>query len=123
MARISVAAGKQKGRLFQQKCRDRILKAFKPYGVLPDDCKSTAMGQGGEDIQLSPYARQYFPFSVECKKHKSFAIYKPYEQCKTNAPKGTTPIVFVEGDRKKPLAVLGMEEFFELLEEIEELRK
>ena len=119
---ISVAAGKQKGRKFQQKVRDRILKAFKPQGVVPDDVKSTAMGQGGEDIQLSPFAREFFPYSVECKKHKSFAIYNPYEQCKTNAPIGAEPIVFIEGDRKKPLAVMDMERFFQLLEEIEQLR-
>ena len=120
---MTPASGKQKGRKFQQKVRDRIISAYKEYGVLPEDVKSTSMGQGGEDIQLSPFARELFPYSVECKKHKSFAIYNPYEQCKTNAPAGAEPIVFIEGDRKKPLAVIDMERFFQLLEEIEELRR
>ena len=116
---ISVQAGKQKGRLFQQKVRDRILRAYDK--LRPEDVRSTAMGQGGEDIQLSPFARAFFPYSVECKKHKSFAIYKPYEQCKTNAPHGAEPVVFIEGNRKKPLVVMDMEYFFTLLEKLEEL--
>ena len=121
--RISNQAAKAKGRGFQQKVRDRIIEAYKEYGVVADDVKSTAMGQGGEDVQLSPFARQLFNYSVECKKHKSFAIYKPYEQCKTNAPTGAEPIVFIEGDRKKPLAVMDMEHFFKMEEELEHLSR
>lgn len=115
------ASNKNKGRKFQQKVRDRILKAYPNFR--PDDVRSTAMGQGGEDIQLSPYARAYFPFSAECKKHKSFAVYKPYEQAKANAPLGSNPILFIEGDRKEPLVVMGMEEFFIIMETIRELEE
>jgi len=121
--RISNQAAKSKGRKFQQKVRDRIIETYKEYGVVADDVKSTAMGQGGEDVQLSPFARGLFNYSIECKKHKSFAIYKPYEQCSTNAPMGAEPIVFIEGDRKKPLAVMDMEHFFKMEEELQYMRE
>ena len=108
---ISTASRKSKGRALQQKVRDAILEAFPT--LEPDDCKSTAMGQGGEDVQLSPAARKLFPYSTECKRHKAFAIYGPYEQAYTNS-KGIQPLLVIQGDRKKPLAVLDFEHFMEL---------
>ena len=108
---ISVASRKAKGRGLQQKVRDAILEAF-PM-LEPDDCKSTAMGQGGEDVQLSPAARKRFPYSTECKRHKAFAVYGPYEQAQANA-KGLQPLLVIQGDRKKALAILDFEHFMEL---------
>ena len=108
---ISVASRKAKGRALQQKVRDSILESFPTLEA--DDVKSTAMGQGGEDVQLSPAARKLFPYSAECKRHKAFAVYGPYEQAYTNA-KGIQPLLVIQGDRKKALAILDFEHFMEL---------
>ncbi len=108
---ISTAARKSKGRALQQKVRDAILASYKSLEV--DDVKSTAMGQGGEDVQLSPAARKLFPYSIECKRHKSFAVYGPYEQAAANA-NGYEPILVIQGDRKKPLVLVDLEHFMEL---------
>ena len=120
-------SAKAKGRKFQQKVRDKIITAFR---LNAEDVRSTSMGAGGEDIQLSPYARQLFPYSVECKKNKSFAIYKQYEQAQANCPSvpsptGETvePILFIEGDHKKPLVVLDMNHFFALLKYMNKLEE
>lgn len=79
----------------------------------PDDVKSTAMGQGGEDVKLSPAARAVFPYSVECKRNKSFAVYGPYAQAKANC-RGYEPLLVIQGDRQKPLVLLDLDHFMEL---------
>lgn len=113
----STKARKAKGRKLQNWTRDKVLETYS--SLLPEDVMSTGMGQGGEDIKLSPRARFFFPYSVECKKHKHFAVYSPYEQAQANA-KGHEPLLIIEGDRKKPLAILSAEHFFELMKKLEE---
>ena len=108
---ISTASRKAKGRNLQKLVRDSILESFP--NLEEDDVKSTAMGQGGEDVQLSPAARKLFPYSAECKRHKSFAVYGPYEQAQHNA-KGLEPLLVIQGDRKKPLAIIDFKHFMEL---------
>ena len=113
MSRITVKAAKAKGRRLQQDVRDKILELLAPYGVQADDVKSTAMGQGGEDVQLSPLARSFLPLSIECKSHKSFAVYKHYEQAEATAGKNK-PVLVIKGDRKKPLAMLDLDYYMYL---------
>ena len=110
---ITPSSAKAKGRKHQQWVRDQILALF-PRKLEKDDVRSTSMGCGGEDIQLSPLARRLFPYSVECKANKSFAVYKIMEQAQDNCPKGATPLAIIKGDRQKPLAVIDAQEFFQL---------
>ena len=110
---ISTAARKSKGRKLQQLVRDAILDKF-PH-LTEDDVRSTAMGQGGMDVQLSPLAGSSFPYAVECKKNKSFAVYGPYTQASTNAGK-YEPLLVIQGDRQKALAIIDFKHFMELVE-------
>lgn len=110
---IKPSSAKAKGRRHQQWVRDKIYEAFP--SLEDGDVRSTSMGAGGEDLQLSPAARRLFPYSVECKAFKSFAIYKVLEQATSNAPTGIEPIAIIKGDRQRPLAVLDAEHFFELV--------
>ena len=112
---ISTKSAKAKGRKLQQLVRDKIIELLSPYGILPEDVKSTGMGQGGEDVQLSPLARSFLPISVECKRHKSFAVYKPYEQAEA-ASGDNEPVFVLQGDRKKPLVVIDLDYYFKLEE-------
>lgn len=109
---ITVAARKAKGRALQQLVRDSILESFPLLEA--DDVKSTAMGQGGMDVQLSPAAKKFFPYAVECKRNKSFAVYGPYEQASANSV-GLQPLLVIQGDRKKPLVMLDLQHFMELV--------
>jgi hypothetical protein len=68
------------------------------------------MGCSGEDIQLSPAARSKFPYSVECKKLKTFSVYKHFDQAKTNAG-AWTPMLVIEGDRREALVVMRLDDF------------
>jgi hypothetical protein len=111
---IKTASAKSKGRLFQQRIRDRILE-YLPQ-LEPDDVVSTSMGAGGEDIKLSPAARKLFPYSCECKARAAMPVQDWFNQAKTNSPAGAEPILFLKKDRHKPLVVIDLEHFFKLLE-------
>ena len=110
---ISTSSAKAKGRRHQQWVRDQILARFPSLEL--DDVRSTSMGAGGEDVQLSPAARKLFPYSVECKALKGIAVYKFMEQAQANCPKGVQPLAIIKADRQKPLAVVDAEYFFDLI--------
>ena len=110
---ISPQSANAKGRRFQQLVRDRLYETFT---VLEDgDIRSTSMGAGGEDLLFSPAARRLFPYSVECKNNKANAIYKVMDQAVSNCPQGITPLGMVKADKRKPLAVVDADHFFELV--------
>lgn len=107
------SSAKAKGRDLQKLCRDKLISLLSSYGIEPDDIKSTAMGQSGEDIQLSPKARSLLPVSIECKSHKAMAIYSLYEQAEQYKEKGE-PVLVVKANRKKPLAVVDLDYYLRL---------
>lgn len=110
---MKTASGKAKGRKLQQVVRDKILEAF-PM-LEPDDVKSTSMGAGGEDVQLSPAARKLMPYSIECKARASISVYAWYQQAKTNAPKGMEPLLVIKQNYGKPLVVVDLDHYMELV--------
>lgn len=110
---IKPASAKAKGRRLQQWVRDEILRRIP--GLEPDDVRSTSMGAGGEDLQLSPAARKALGISVECKARNSFAVYKDYEQATANCPSRAEPVVIIKQDRKNPLAIVDAGFFLDLL--------
>lgn len=104
----TIKSRKAKARRLQQQVRDTILN-FYPH-LSGEDVRSTPMGVQGADIQLSQQARESFPFHVECKAHKSFAVYKDYEQAEKFAGK-LTPMVVIKADNKPALAIVDLETF------------
>ncbi|HET8685396.1 MAG TPA: hypothetical protein VFM18_01880 [Methanosarcina sp.] len=79
----------------------------------PDDVKSTSMGASGEDVQLSPAARKLVPYQIECKSKAKSQVHTYYEQAKTHGKH--EPLVIVKMDYKKPLAIVDLDHFLELL--------
>ena len=73
---------KGKGRRLQQAVARDIIAAFDH--LQEDDVRSTSMGAGGEDVQLSPAARAAMPYSIECK-NTELNLWGVLEQCKGNA--------------------------------------
>jgi|TARA_R110001606_G_scaffold336407_1_gene484346 hypothetical protein len=112
---IKTSSAKNKGRKLQQWTRDRILELVPT--LEPDDVKSTSMGAGGEDVQLSPAARKHIPLTFECKARKGISVYGFYDQAGDNAPKGMEPVVILKADRKKPLALVDAEFFLKKMVE------
>ena len=108
----STASAKAKGRKGQQEIRDRLLKAFPE--LHPDDIKSQIMGVNGEDIVLSPRAREVLPVSIEVKRRKTFkGLYDFMDQAVQDGL--YEPLVFLRGDREEWLALCKADYLVELL--------
>jgi hypothetical protein len=107
---MKTSSAKAKGRKLQQYTRDSILHKFPE--LEQDDVKSTSMGAGGEDVQLSPAARKLFPYTVECKSRKAFAGYAVIKQAEQH--ENFTPLCVVKANNEKPLAMLYLEDFMKL---------
>lgn len=63
------------------------------------DAVSTSMGAGGEDIRMSPAARECVPLSIECKNVEKINIWACLEQATKNTPQGASPcLVFTRNN-------------------------
>lgn len=110
---------KSKGRLHQQYVRDKIL--YHNPELSKDDVRSTSMGAGGEDVQLSTAARIMFPYQVECKSKATYSVYKDYAQAMEH---GTCePLLIIKANHKKPLAIVDAEHFISLVRTLHDLLK
>jgi len=110
---------KSKGKGFQNSLREDLITHL---GISPDDILSTAMGQGGCDLYLSPAARERFPFGVEAKRCESISLPAWWKQCEANASKvGLIPLLVFKRNREEPLAVLRWSDLLALLRQMAEL--
>ena len=108
-------SAKAKGRNLQKWVRDLLLENFP--SLEPDDVRSTSMGCGGEDLQLSPAARKLFSFSIECKNVERLNVYDAYDQASANSG-DYEPLLIMKKNRKKPLVVMDAEHFVELIKNL-----
>jgi len=112
---------KQKGKAFQNRVRQDLVDRL---GIDPGDILSTAMGQSGCDLYLSPAARTIFPFGVECKAQERIALPEWWKQCARNAAaEGLTPLLVFRRNREDALAVLRWEDLLALLSEVQNLHE
>lgn len=107
------ASAKAKGRRLQQYVRDVLLKAFP--SLQQDDVRSTSMGAGGEDIQLSPAARTLIPYQIECKSKEKSQVHTLYQQATEHGE--YEPLLIIKRDRDRTLAVMDFNHFVALLME------
>lgn len=107
---MKTSSAKAKGRKLQQWTRDKILH-YSP-SLEPDDVKSTSMGAGGEDVQLSPKARKQYPVSIECKSRAFYAFYKDYDQAVTNCPDKCEPVLVCKANHREPVVIIDADWFF-----------
>jgi len=107
-------SAKAKGRNLQKWVVEQLQKRFPQ--LRPGDLVSTSMGAGGEDVKLSPAARDAIPYQFECKSLAKVAVYNYYEQAKTHG--SHEPVAVVKQNGKKPLVVIDAEKFFDLIARI-----
>ena len=107
------ASRKAKGRRLQQAVRQDLVDRL---GIDPGDVMSTAMGQSGCDLYLSPDERERLQLGVECKAQERIALPEWWQQCTRNADKvGLTPLLLIKRSREEPLAVLRWTDLLSLL--------
>ena len=109
---MRVQSAKSKGRRLQQFVRDAFLKFASM--LEPDDIRSTAMGQSGEDILMSPAARKVYPYSIECKNVEKLSIWRAIDQAEENAGDYTPMVVFKKNHREAYVAI-PFNKFMELV--------
>ncbi len=105
---LKPSSAKQKGRILQQWVQKKL------YEYAPElkegDCRSTSMGAGGEDVQLSPAAREIYPIQIECKNLAKIAVYDYYKQAAAHG--ANEPVVVIKQNHCKPLVVVDADYFF-----------
>lgn len=109
---MKTSSAKAKGRNLQKYVMGKILEYFTELRT--DDVTSRSMGAGGEDLLLSPRARDLLPYSFECKNHARFAIYKDYKQAVANASK-YEPILVIKQNHSDPLAIIDLDYLLDLI--------
>jgi hypothetical protein len=115
------ASRKAKGRRLQQAVRQDLVDRL---GIDPGDILSTAMGQSGCDLYLSPAARERFGFGVECKAQERIALPEWWQQCTRNAAaEGLAPLLILKQSRREPLAVLRWSDLLALLRQLHQVQE
>lgn len=100
---------KQKGRSLVLEVKAWLHEKFP--SLKDDDIIVPATSVPGEDLNLSPVAREVFPYSVECKRQEGLTkIYNFMEQAETNA-KGHIPVVIMRSNRKEALVVIKLSDW------------
>lgn len=102
---------KAKGRRLQQQIVEDLYERF---DLGEGDLRSTPMGSGGEDVQMSARAMQLIPFSFEAKNQERLNIWNALEQSEQNC-NGRRPVVVIKKNKKKPYAVITWDTFLSLV--------
>lgn len=110
---MKTASAKAKGRALQKMLCSTLLSRFPELEL--DDITSRSMGANGEDILLSPAARRLIPYSFECKNLAAFIGHSYIEQAVSNCPPTAKPIAVVKSNHKKPVVVMYLEDWVNLL--------
>ena len=114
---LKPASAKNKGRAAQKWLRLRVLGLMQydiGKHVPTDHVRSTSMGAFGEDLLLSPKAREYFPFAPECKNTEKVGFWPTVDQAEANAGKHIPLILFMK-NRTKPWIAIPASWFFRIL--------
>lgn len=105
---LKTSSCKAKGRRCVQEAKDLILR-FYPW-LHPDDLIITGSGDTGEDLKMSPAARDVLPYKIECKNTEGINIWKAYQQAESH--KGEyVPVVVFKRNKSKLLVCLSFEDF------------
>ena len=109
---------KGKGRRLQNYLKDKLYDYFP--ALRQGDVKTAVMGESGEDIILSPAARDVIPFSFECKNQERLNIWESLSQAEDNCEENIPAVVF-KRNRTKTYITLELEEFLKIIGEQNEL--
>lgn len=120
--RISVSAAKSKGRNLQKLVCQMVSDLTGiPWGV-DELISSRPMGQSGVDVALIGKARKLCPLSIEAKRQESFSIPAWVRQAQENQLPETAWVLVAKRSREKPIAILDLDEFFNLLSQIDNIK-
>tara|TARA_B110000902_G_C14030926_1_gene484009 strand:- start:159 stop:518 length:360 start_codon:yes stop_codon:yes gene_type:complete len=107
-------ARQQKARYLQNILKDKIMALYPTLSS--KDIRTSTVGENGSDIKLlSLTAKRLFRYSAECKnRNENKVLYSHFKQTKKHSHR--QPLLVIKTNREKPLALITLEHFFELLE-------
>ena len=108
------SSAKGKGRRLQNFLKEKIYEYFPT--LRNGDVKTAVMGESGEDIILSPAARDLIPYSFECKNQERLNIWESLSQAEDNSGEYTPAVVF-KRNRTKTYVAFEYNKFLELINE------
>ena len=106
---MKTSSAKAKGRRLAALVRAKILECAKD--LEGGDIMVTPSSVTGEDLWLSPKAKQKFNYSVECKNQERVNIWESFEQAKSHPKEGEIPLLVIARNRTEPLAVMTLDAF------------
>ena len=111
---MKTSSKKGKGRRLQNYLKDKLYSFFP--SLRNGDIKSAVMGESGEDIKLSPAAKDLIPYSFECKNQERLNIWESLNQAEGNADE-RIPVLVFKRNRTKTYATIELEAFLKLIGE------
>ena len=111
---MKASSAKGKGRRLQNYLRDKLYNCFP--SLRDGDIKGAVMGESGEDIKLSPAARDLIPYSFECKNQERLNIWDSLSQAEGNSDDRTAVLIF-KRNRTKTYAAIELDAFLKLIGE------
>jgi hypothetical protein len=111
---MRTSSAKAKGRRASQEVKDLLLK-YAP-DLSPADISVVPSGVTGEDLWLSPKARELYAFSPEVKNQEAINIWAAFEQAKGHAVGTTfTPVLFFRRNRSELMVCIRAEDFIKAI--------
>ena len=105
---------RRKGRRLQNLVRAKILNTFDI--LRPTDVSIAKTGEGGADIKLSRIAKRILPYQFECKYQERLStLHRWFAQSKKHGR--LEPILICKMNDKKPLLIMDLDHFFDIIKE------
>ncbi len=113
--RITRKRAKAKGREGAFAVRDLLYK-YAP-DLRPGDITAPTGSVQGADIQLSPAAKEIYPFAIEVKFQESISIWEALAQAQSHAESlpGCEPLLFFRRSRSDLMVALNAEAFIRMI--------
>lgn len=116
---MKTSSAKAKGRRLCQEIKE-LLHKWAP-DLKPGDIEVTSSSVTGEDLKLSPAAREIYPFVCECKCQEALNVWKSLEQAESHLADRNqdygfyVPILFFRRNHSKTYVALEIENFMKLI--------
>jgi len=111
---MKTASAKRKGRKAAVELQKILLRTFPE--LEPDDLRVTPSGIAGEDLQLSPRAREILPYVFEVKNKEQISIWRVIDQARGHSKNlKHRPVVVFRKNRTPFHVCMEFNSFLELL--------
>lgn len=116
---MKTSSAKAKGRRACAEVKELLCK-YAP-DLNPDNITVTPSGCTGDDLYLSPKAREIYPWAIECKNTEAINVWKAFAQAEGHATVHRlndlvmTPVLFFRRNRSELLCCLRAEDFLKLV--------